>query len=207
MIMIHLLRLMAAVGAICAIGTGVIGRCPNEKESSAPVTQIKKVKAMDLNLFWQLIADSKKNAKNQGDQIKKLRQLVTNLSPQQIIEFDKIVWGRMAKSYHRDLWLAFYVIRGGCSDDSFDYCRQWLILRGREVFDRALKNPDSLADLDNHGECEELLSLAWSVYEAKMGKKIPGTRYADYGLQGQEWDESDEAYMKKKVPNCFRKFW
>ncbi len=98
MMMIHLLRLMAAVGAICAIGTGAIGCCPIEKESIAPVTQIKKVKAVDLNVFWQFIAASKKNAKNQEDQIKKLRQLVANLSPGQIIEFDKIVWERIAKS-------------------------------------------------------------------------------------------------------------
>lgn len=39
------------------------------------------------------------------------------------------------------------LILGGCSDDGFEYFRGRLIAQGREVFERSVADPDSLADL------------------------------------------------------------
>jgi len=36
----------------------------------------------------------------------------------------------------------------GCSDDSFDYFRGWLIAQGKDVYLAALHDPDSLADVE-----------------------------------------------------------
>ena len=58
-----------------------------------------------------------------------------------------VLSGLMADSYRTPLWAAAYVINGGCSDDGFDYFRGWLIVQGRQVFERAVADPDALADL------------------------------------------------------------
>lgn len=73
-----------------------------------------------------------------------------------------------------NLWGAAYVINGGCSDDCFEYFRGWLVLQGRETFERALANPDSLAvhpQLEGAAELEEVLYVARTVYQAKTGKE------------------------------------
>ncbi len=60
---------------------------------------------------------------------------------------------------------------GGCSDDSFDYFMQWLILQGKRVILGAVHDPDSLADLPlaERPGTEHLLSLARAVYRTKLG--------------------------------------
>lgn len=52
-----------------------------------------------------------------------------------------------AAAYQWLLWAAAYIIEGGCSDDGFMDFRYGLISRGRSVFERALADPDSLADV------------------------------------------------------------
>ena len=35
-------------------------------------------------------------------------------------------------------------MNGGCSDDGFQYFRNWIISRGKEVYYAAKENPDNL---------------------------------------------------------------
>jgi hypothetical protein len=37
------------------------------------------------------------------------------------------------------------VVNGHCSDDSFENFRCWLVSMGRDVYENALANPDSLS--------------------------------------------------------------
>lgn len=46
-------------------------------------------------------------------------------------------------SYTHEVWAAVYIMNGGCSDDCFSYFRNWLIFQGKQVFMKALKDPDS----------------------------------------------------------------
>jgi hypothetical protein len=52
----------------------------------------------------------------------------------------------MSCSYLGSLWAAAYRINGDCSDDGFDYFRDWLITQGRDMFEAAVADPDALAD-------------------------------------------------------------
>ncbi|MCF2533984.1 DUF4240 domain-containing protein [Yinghuangia soli] len=49
-------------------------------------------------------------------------------------------------AYRWDAWAAAYLIGGGCSDDSFIDFRAGLTLQGRDWYERALVNPDNLAE-------------------------------------------------------------
>jgi hypothetical protein len=56
------------------------------------------------------------------------------------------------RAYSYELWAAAYIIGHGCSDDSFSDFRSTLISMGRETFERALEDPESLADMDYDAE-------------------------------------------------------
>jgi hypothetical protein len=45
--------------------------------------------------------------------------------------------GLLAASYRTVLWAAACLINGGYSDDGFEYFRGWLIVQGRDVFERS----------------------------------------------------------------------
>lgn len=97
---------------------------------------------MAANIFWELISDSKKYG---AEQIEWLTNELTKKTSKEIIQFEIEFQNKMVQSYTSSLWGAAYVIMGGCSDDGFDYFRGWLISRGEEVFNQALKNPEFLA--------------------------------------------------------------
>ena len=68
-----------------------------------------------------------------------------------------------------DLWDAGYVIHGGMSDDGFHYFRSWIIGKGRDCFEVALRNPEGLVPfLDNLEVDNELLEyVALEVLESR----------------------------------------
>src|SRR5271169_5861141 len=61
-------------------------------------------------------------------------------------EFAVLFDSMMDRAYSYGLWGAAYVIHGGCGDDAFTDFRASLISRGKEAFERAIRDPDSLAD-------------------------------------------------------------
>lgn len=103
---------------------------------------------MDDTAFWKLI-DRVRNEypDDLDDQCTYLAQVLQRLPPAECLSagrwFDRCV----QRAYHWPLWGAAFVIGGGCSDDSFMDFRASLIMRGGAVFEAALHDPDSLADL------------------------------------------------------------
>ena len=169
---------------------------------------------MDANKFWELIEDSKK--KSEGDPEKQIKILVSNIATlpeEEIYEFDRIFNTYYFASYTSELWAAAYIINGGCSDDGFDYFRGWLIAQGREVYENALKDPQSLAEdisEDEAGdiELEDILSVSYDAYKLKTGKddfydKVEVSEYPEIELN---WSE-DERELEKMFPKLIKKFW
>jgi len=129
---------------------------------------------------------------------------------------DEIVaWGRhldkvMIASGKEDLWAAAYLINGGCSDDGFDAFRGWLIAHGREVLARAVREPDSLADLPTVQaaadtgavfEAEEVLSIAEEAYGQVAGGEFPVSEAGPTRPEAADlWDFDNEDEMRKRLP-------
>lgn len=131
---------------------------------------------MDNFQFWRLIEE----AKSGGDceeQAELIEKALLKLPLDEIIAFDRILDVLRDEAYRWDLWGAGELINGWCSDDGFEYFRCWLIAQGKTVYDNALANPDSLADVMepdfDDAECEALLYVAGHAYEAKTGQEIP----------------------------------
>jgi len=104
---------------------------------------------MDEDRFWDIV--QRVHNISEGEMDRKcvaLRQQIAALSRDASLEFAQLFDDMMDKAYHWPLWGAAYVIHGGCGDDTFTDFRSSLISRGRQAFERALADPDSLADED-----------------------------------------------------------
>lgn len=69
------------------------------------------------------------------------------MDEQEIVDFDSHLTDALFGSYDAKLWLGAVVILKGCGDDTFTDFRYWLIAQGREAFESALADPDSMAGL------------------------------------------------------------
>lgn len=162
--------------------------------------------------FWSLIEKSRKGKQRikHQVQINNLIKELKKLSATEISEFNLIFNSLLSKSYRWDLWGAAYIINGGCSNDTFDYFRSWLIGQGKEMFYKALHDPESLTSLISHRleyDWEGLEYCAAEAYEAKTGEDIYSAQDNERSVpsflkepMGEEWKEED-------LPTRFPKLW
>jgi hypothetical protein len=127
---------------------------------------------MNHNEFWEIIDKAREEADGWEDMWDPLVNRLSALDIPDIMLWQRIFGEYQRLSYKNKLWAAAYIINGGCSDDGFDYFRGWLTAQGRTVFLNALKDPESLAEVDS---CEEgvefeyILGAAATAYFRKTG--------------------------------------
>lgn len=144
---------------------------------SSDITEINK------DTFWDLLAQAKARC---GQDLEASAEWIKGqllaLGPEQALNFDNIMHGYSSLAYKFGLWTAASIILDGCSDDSFNYFRNWLIAQGKDVYLAALKDPDSLADIPlyEHGSFPSLSCIGESAYEKMTGKST----YADHDPDG-----------------------
>ncbi len=162
---------------------------------------------MNEDDFWKLI-DKSRNASNNNyqTQISSLKTILLTLEPIEIEKFDNTFTALLAASYDYKLWGASYVINGGCSDDCFDYFRQYLIGHGKEKFYQAIKDPESCASWiksEEEDNWEGLQYPAMDAYKQKTGKEIPKKYHPKFELKGKPFDEET---VMKQYPKLAKKF-
>ncbi|WP_299531327.1 DUF4240 domain-containing protein [uncultured Streptomyces sp.] len=170
---------------------------------------------MDETAFWEII-DSTREAAD-GDPEEHADLLVdrlVRLDPDSVVDFARHFEARYHRAYRWDLWGAAAVLLGGASDDAFDYFRCWLIGQGREVFEGAVHDPDSLAELlddfdeELDGDGEELGYAADEAYEQLTGAQTP-----DLGLppqprepEGIPFTFEDDEVLAARFPALWDRF-
>ncbi|PBC76886.1 uncharacterized protein DUF4240 [Streptomyces sp. TLI_235] len=169
------------------------------------------LRGMDKQQFWDVIEEARRPGPDDAEAVVERASALLAARPrQEIIAAQQLLWDLMAESYRGDLWGAAYLINGGCSDDGFDYFRGWLITRGREVFERAVASPDSLAELPvvraaaaeyEEMECEGTLGLAWDAHLAATGEQLSGDCYTiAYPEIVFGWDFEDAQATARELP-------
>ncbi|MFC7583681.1 DUF4240 domain-containing protein [Nonomuraea antimicrobica] len=140
---------------------------------------------MDIAQFWMLIERARDQVPDADDDQAVASTATALLSARpaaEIVAAQQAFWDVMAASYRAPLWGAAYLINGGCSDDGFDYFRGWLVTQGREVFERVVADPDTLAELPvvraaaaegGDLDCEEMLGIAWRAHLQATGEQLP----------------------------------
>ena len=163
---------------------------------------------MNIEQFWQLIDQSRADAEASGDpyeQSQALTAALAELEPEDILDFDALARELMDRAYTADLWEAFSVIEPGCSDDGFYAWRQWLIGQGRTAYERAVAQPDTLADLVevDQESFEVLLGVADEAYAQVTGSPLPYVLRDEAPLM-EKLHEDDEIF--ERFPRLAAKF-
>ena len=194
----------------------------NSTKKEVPKTynqEIEKTSEMlDEAIFWNIVNLSVRNTKNQDQQESFLVKEIEKLTPKQMIGFrlrtDKLLYD----TYNSEMWCAGYIMNGGCSDDGFEYFRNWTISRGKEIFYKAKENPDSLISEFIEGEdyydFESFWYVALTAFENKTGKELYDyisddfkTNEGNYPNFEFTWKEEEPETMKTICPKLFEKMW
>jgi hypothetical protein len=179
----------------------------------------KTAEMLDEEKFWRIVDKSLKNSTSQESQEQYLVEEIKRLSPKEMIGFrlrtDKLLYD----TYTSDMWCAAYIMNGGCSDDGFEYFRNWLISRGKKTYYKAKKDPDYLINElvpgTDHYEFESFWYVALDAFKEKTGKdlydyidnenfKMHEGNYPQFEFT---WKESEPESMKKICPELFNKLW
>ena len=194
-----------------------IFRSVGSNDGSLIVTKTAEI--LDEDLYWKLVEESLKNSIDQDQQEQFLIKRLQKLTPTQIIGFrlrtDKLLYD----TYNSEMWCAGYIMNGGCSDDSFEYFRCWVISRGKEIYYSAKLNPDSLADEVNDNiefyDFESFWYVALEAFQAKTGKELYDFidddnfkfKEGDYSQFNFTWEEEKPETMRIICPNLFEAKW
>jgi len=169
---------------------------------------------MDTARFWAIVDESRADFDpeladgNMDAQVERLQELLGALSPNEVLEFQRELDLQMNAAYRWDLWGAAYIIEGGCSDDGFTDFRSWLISMGRDVYDAALRDPETLIDVANADgveatSFEEFQYVPSQVYEEKAGQPMPDTDVTHpKEPAGEQWSEEGDDLARR-----FPKLW
>lgn len=196
-------------------------QCANRMQTNkkAMIAGEKYYLPMPEDQFWGIVHksfithDDHVNGEN-------LRLQLAMLDDSSIVKFHLRLTQLMVASYLGSLWCAADIMQGGCGDSEFTYFRMWLVGRGKDKFEKALKNPDILVDEDAYVPDG---FISWSLWQMPM--EMLNIKYGDsfsihncvdyerfenlYGKEGADIDLSwgeDETLKKQICPKLYAKY-
>ncbi len=139
----------------------------------------KEITEINKDTFWQFIEEAKGQCgKDMDAMLSWIKGRLLGMQPEQILKFHTVLHGYRDAAYKYGLWTAASLLMDGCTDDLFIDFRAWLIAQGKMIYMAALENPDSLAKVEQYGDCEfEMLSYVGNdAYVELTGRDV----YEDY---------------------------
>ena len=129
--------------------------------------------SMTLDEFWAVIdrANAEADRFDSTSVRNNLYRRLIKLTPQKMLGFDCIWQEYRSLTKSPMLYGAAAIINGGVSDDRFDYFKNWLILQGRDVYHKAVADPDTLADIPipfEDAEWEDCGYVAGHAYDGQQ---------------------------------------
>jgi len=171
--------------------------------------------------FWRII-DYAKEKSNSNDlkAIELIPNILKDYEEVEIVEFEIIFETLIAKADDYKIMAAEKIMTGSVTDDSYIYFRCWLIMQGEKVFEEALINPESLADLYSKDDlssfdCESLMYVADKAYTIKTGRDAynddNGPRNVAYD-KGLSYDSPAQPtkgtdWKAEELPKMYPKLW
>jgi hypothetical protein len=179
---------------------------------------------VDLEGFWALIERSGQQTADPEDRVDWLIDALAGRPAADIVDFQLRLDELRDRADTYALWGAAWLICGGlCSDDGFWYFQAWLIGQGQAVFESAVADPDSLAEVpavralagrdsedwdeDEWPDWESLDDVAEDAYEEAIDgdlEQVLLERGHDARLspepRDEPWDFEDEADRVSRYP-------
>lgn len=187
---------------------------------------------MDLDTWWGVIERARaavgERAGDRNHADDPLPGAVTDelatLTPAELVDWYVTHVQLTDTAYLHPLWQAAYLIEGGCGDDGFMDFRDGLVLQGREVFTRAVADPDSLADVPVVRQMasdkgwlgfESLGYLVRDAYQRVRGETESLDAALDQAIDnrsrpseptGPSWDGDDDDANRRHLPRLSELF-
>ena len=207
-----MLVLLTIVSIRCS-STPAGAQQPNATVATLTKTQLMdssnapdSIDLMPEESFWELIHESLSASEGNYDvQQELLKKALLKLPAPSVFAFYARFEQLRQRAYTWELWAAAYIIDGGCSDDCFSDFRGWLIGQGRSVFEAALENVESLAELEdsNDGDWEGLSYVAIEVIEAKASDRRYINPFPSRDVTGRDWEEEE---LPERYPRLWARF-
>ncbi|MCL7460151.1 DUF4240 domain-containing protein [Micromonospora echinofusca] len=161
--------------------------------------------------FWQLIDRARADGGGEPHAVAaRAVALLAERAPEDIVGYARHQARVLSASHRVDLWGAAYLINGGVSDEGFHHFRGWLMTQGREIFARAVADPDSLAALPQvraaslSGEefsAAQMLAVPWDAYRRATAAELPADPApVPVPDLNDFWDFDDEEEAKRRLP-------
>jgi hypothetical protein len=181
-------------------------------QASDNILNLQGENKMNREEFWKLI-DSTLDAEDQEEQLKLIKTELMKLSRVEVASFDNILGKIKDKATCWELLGAGHIIKGKCISKYIGSFLLWIISKGQFVYENALKNPDSLAevitqrDIDQGVQFERLSYIAWDVYKEKTGRKMWNDRRSNSDLERDRDIKAPEEMLDDDEfdERCFRK--
>jgi hypothetical protein len=169
---------------------------------------------MNEDQYWSIIAHSLEKSEDLVEQEEALIDELVKLTPPEIIGFRLRTDQLLHDTYNSAMWCAAHLIEYGCSDDSFEYFRCWVISRGRDVYYKTKQDPDSLEEIvDNYDEFdfESFWYVANVAFEKKTGHDLYNFIDHDRFKMGEghypgfdfTWKEDDTESQRAICPKLY----
>lgn len=101
--------------------------------------------------FWKIIASVAKKKRSIKQWEEALDNKLAKMKLEALVAFQLRVNELLARSYHEDMLCAFAILEGSTEKKAFEGFRCWLIMHGKEVFNRAVQDPDTIVEILIHG--------------------------------------------------------
>ena len=206
----------------------LVSSCANQSQNSNSIKKMEQIDISNLGKisemleeekFWGIVSKSLENSDDEYQQEENLINEIAKLSPKEMIGFRLRTDKLLHDTYNSEMWCAGYIMNGGCSDDGFEYFRNWVISRGKETYYEAKENPDNLIkevteDKDEY-EFESFWYVALEAFNRRTGKDLYDyidydefkTREGNYPQFEFNWEEEKPETMKAICPRLFDKLW
>ena len=183
---------------------------PSNPEPPKNINFTSSDNLMDEDKFWRIIQSSKDNSQDDFEQQQdELANQLHKLSPDEIILFGNRFRYFRGQANVWGLWGAIYIIHGGCSDDSFNDFREWIIGQGKDFYYKTVKDPETLVDVDTEKiediEWEGLGYVPSTVFKELTGQDMPYPFKEKTKTTGNEWQEEGDD-LKNMFPKLYAKY-
>ena len=123
---------------------------------------------MNKEQFWHIVDDVRTSAdpRDQGAILYALRERLRLLPSKEIMDWHEIFHFYQDVAYRDELLAASGAMGAHCTDDGFMDFRSWLISQGRDVYMAALRDPESLAEVDTEGQSLNFEQYAYAAPKA-----------------------------------------
>ncbi|KAA5541464.1 DUF4240 domain-containing protein [Roseiconus nitratireducens] len=168
--------------------------------------------SMDESTFWAIIESAGSPDRCSPDeQCERITEALASLSQSELVGFENRRNELLHRAYTWPMIKACFVVLSYVSDDVFEDFRHWLILNGRERFEAAVKDPDSMADfIDVEDPAEEisgepLLFVVDNAWHGDIEEIEEQVEFPEPPDISDDWPPKET--LQAEFPKLFEGFW